>query len=447
MRNGLAVVVAVMAGGLAACSPGSTAPPPSPVAPPTVTWSPGAAEAANGSPAPIDVTTVCGSNAATFLAEALHTPPPQLKVMDEWADVVPGGKQLLVSGTVTTVHLGPGDLPIDHPFGDDLSMDVKVGPAFAAFSQKLGASPTDVKNGWFHVEISSGYIPHVPRPSNPSATQTWRQLSDFNLTGFQPGFDHPAIGDPVVVGGRYIVDCGHPDYHTELHPISFLAWAHQDGAATVVHVYENGYRDTEYYNPDLAVLGLVDDSTRFTDPQTKRFPPYLIDEVARLITGSSQQLRAFELVGALPAAASTTWQACAPVGSSGGSAQVHYDLQTRPGVTVTVSPADAHACVMVHTTTAATATIPDVALRSCLMPWPYLNAIAGQALARPVDTRQIIKNNIPSQYGALVDRDPATGCADALSGPPVDAEPTGRQLAVDAGQPFGLYGTITITRR
>jgi hypothetical protein len=442
MGKGLAMVGVVMAGGLAACSSGST----TPAAPPTVTWSPGTAEAANGTAAPIDVTTVCGSNSATYLAELLHTPPTQLKVMDEWADVVPGGKQLLISGTVATVHLGPGDLPIDHPFGDDLSMDVKVDPVFAAFSQKLGAASSDVKNGWFHIEISSGYIPHVPRPSSASATQTWRQLSDFNLTGFQPGFDHPAIGDAVVVGGRYIVDCGHPDYHTELHPISFLAWAHQDGATTMVHVYENGYRDTEYYNPDLAVLGLVNDAARFANPQTKRFPPYLIDEVARLITGSSQQLRVFELVGAGPAAASTSWQACAPAGSSGGNVQVHYDLQTRPGVTVAVSPADANACVTVQTTTAATTTIPDVSLRTCVMPWTYINAIAGQALATSVDTREVIKNNVPSQYWPLVDRDPLTGCADALSGPPVSAQPAGRHQTTDAGQSFGLYGIITITR-
>ena len=443
MRKVLALSVAALALALAGCSSGSS----TATAPPTAAWSPGTAQAANGTAAPIDVATVCGSSSATYLAELLHTPPAQLKVMDEWADVVAGGKQLLVSGTVSTVHLGPGDLPIDHPFGDDLSMDVKVAPAFAAFSQKLGTAPSDVKPGNFHVEISSGYIPHVPRPSSASATQTWRQLSDFNLTGFQPGFAQPAIGDPVVVGGRYIVDCGHPDYHTELHPISFLAWAHQDGSTTVVHVYENAYRDTEYYTPDLAVLGLVNDTARFANPQTKRFPPYLIDEVTRLISGSTQQLRTFELVGAVPPAASNSWQACAPTASSGAQVEVHYDLQTRPGVSVTVSPADANGCVTVHSTTSAAYSTPDVSLRTCIMPWSYINSIAGQALAASVDTRQVIKKNVPQQYWPLVDRAPLAGCADVLSGPPVSAQPTGQMMATDAGQPFGVYGIITIRRR
>jgi hypothetical protein len=199
-------------------------------------------------------------------------------------------------------------------------------------------------------------------------------------------------------------------------------------------------------DPDLAVLGLVNDTARFANPQTKRFPPYLIDEVTRLITSSTQQLRTFELVSAVPPAASSSWQACAPAGSSGAHVEVHYDLQTRPGVAVAVSPADAHGCVNVQSTTSAAYSTSDVSLRTCVMPWSYINAIAGQALATSVDTRKVIKKSVPQQYWPLVDRDPLTGCADALSGPTVSVQPTGQLAASDAGQPFGLYGIITIRR-
>lgn len=41
--------------------------------------------------------------------------PADLAVMKEWGDVA-GGAQVLVNGTVTTVHQGPGDLPMDHPW-------------------------------------------------------------------------------------------------------------------------------------------------------------------------------------------------------------------------------------------------------------------------------------------------------------------------------------------
>ena len=194
------------------------------------------------------------------------------------------------------------------------------------------------------------------------------------------------------------------------------------------------------------MLGLVNDTARFANPQTQRFPPYLIDEVARLISGSTQQLRTFELVGADPPAASNSWQACAPTASSGSQVEVHYDLQTRPGVSVTVSPADANGCVTVHSTTSAAYSTPDVSLRTCVMPWSYINSIAGQALAASVDTRQVIKKNVPQQYWPLVDRAPLAGCADALNGPPVSAQPKGQTMATDAGQPFGVYGIITIRR-
>ena len=206
----------------------------------------------------------------------------------------------MVSGTVATVFQGPGDLPMDHPLGDDLSMDVDLDAAFKPYSLQLGAAPSDTKPGQLHVEISSGLIPHLPATSAPAAEQTWRQLSDVSLQGFQPGFDHPAVGDRVLVEGRYIVDCGHPDYHTELHPISFLAWSHQEGTTSVVHVYGNAYWDTELFNPDLSVGGKVNDQARDTDPNTKPLPKYLIDEVGRLIAGTTSRLRTFELLGVMP---------------------------------------------------------------------------------------------------------------------------------------------------
>ena len=65
MRKVLAVSVVALAAALAACSSGSS----TATAPPTVAWSPGTAQAANGTAAPIDVATVCGSSSATYLAE------------------------------------------------------------------------------------------------------------------------------------------------------------------------------------------------------------------------------------------------------------------------------------------------------------------------------------------------------------------------------------------
>jgi hypothetical protein len=126
--------------------------------------------------------------------------------------------------------------------------------------------------------------------------------------------------------------------------------------------------------------------------------------------------------------------------------EVDLDVRTRPGVTFSAVPDKTTGCAAIHTTVANTFSASEVPLRTCVMPWDYLNAIAGQALATSVDTRAIIKANVPADDAALVDRDPLTSCADPLSGAPVSAEPSGQSIQTDATQPFPIYGVITVQR-
>ena len=436
MRKLLLIIVTTLLA--AACSSGSA---PKSGGTPAVHWT-GSSGADHGPAGPIDVATVCGSSTETYLLELRHHPPTSLKVTQEWGDVTPGGRQVLVSGTVASANLGPGDLPIDHPLGDDLSMDIKLDTPFTAYSQKLGSAPTDVVPGDMHVEISSGFIPHVRRPPSATAGQLWPDLSVHNMTGFQPGFAHPEIGDPVLVAGRYIVDCGHPDYHTELHPISFLAWAHRTGSTTLIHFYANGYRDTEYYNPDPALVGKLADSARMSDPHTTRFPAYLISQVFRLLSGAIPQLQAFEMVGNA-APPSSTWQVCAA--GSGGRVRLAYDIRERPGVAVGVTPQPG-GCAGVSIAVPSGYSSPDIDTHTCVATWSYISKVAGQALAGQFDARSLIQGFLPAKDAALVDRDPVVGCADGLSGPEVAAQPSSTRIETDAGQPFPLYGTLTLTR-
>src|SRR5260221_8749461 len=115
-------------------------------------------------------------------------------------------------------------------------------------------------------------------------------MSTFNLTGFQPGFGQPPIGAHLLVQGRYIIDCGHPSFTTELHAMSFVAWAETAGSGTTVRAYYNPYRDTEHYNPDFDMIGHVSDTSRFSDMNTETFPKYLVSEVLRIQGGTSTQL-------------------------------------------------------------------------------------------------------------------------------------------------------------
>ncbi|GAC1601997.1 MAG: hypothetical protein NVS3B21_29900 [Acidimicrobiales bacterium] len=61
-----------------------------------------------------------------------------------------------------------------------------------------------------------------------------------------------------------------------------------------------------------------------------------------------------------------------------------------------------------------------------------------------VDIRALIKGFLPPESRPAVDRDPDTTCGDALSGPPISENPTGKRLAVDDSQPFPFYGVITV---
>src|SRR2546423_2602599 len=130
----------------------------------------------NGTAPHLDAATICGSNTETFLTELLHTSPFEVKVNKEWADIVPGGKQVAVDGPARTTHLGPTDLPLTHIYGDDLSMDIGLAPSLQQFAQHLG--PSNELTDEIHVEISSGLIPHARAASHASPTQTWRQASD-----------------------------------------------------------------------------------------------------------------------------------------------------------------------------------------------------------------------------------------------------------------------------
>jgi hypothetical protein len=414
---------------------------------PELAFEPGRAESANGSPPAYTAEGVCGSGTETYLKELLHTAPTGLTVKHEWGDIVPGGKQVMVSGTVATAHAGPGDLPMSHPFGDDLSMDVALDPPFRAFSRQLGVPDASEPRDQLHLEISSGMIPHARRPSRTAGGpgQTWRQLSDLNLAGLLPGFEQPAVGDRIAVMGRWIIDCGHEDYGTELHPISFLAWAHQDGNSTVVHTYFNPYRDAELYSPDVNILGQVNDRRRTSAPDVKEFPPYFVDEVVRLLNGTVDHLHSQELVDAT-IASPAPWRVCAPTGTTGRQTTVRYDIVTRPGVQVRATTDAKSGCATLRTELGARYRPAEPKLRLCVLPWDYLDAIAGGAIGSRIDVRQLIKSYVPEQIHPLVDRDPDTACADGLTAPKVHDHPTGRTVRTDAHQSFPFYGVITVSR-
>jgi hypothetical protein len=128
---------------------------------------------------------VCGGKT---LPDARWEWTPILDSNNEFDDEMVG-----VSGTAINLEDSQADLWFTHPFGNDFVFDIKPDPQYLTLN-----GPNN--GGLLHVEIDKGLVPQ-----------------DFH--------DFAKEGDRVAVFGRWIVDCGHDDFGTEIHPPLLMAFA------------------------------------------------------------------------------------------------------------------------------------------------------------------------------------------------------------------------------
>jgi hypothetical protein len=116
-----------------------------------------------------------------------------------------------IGGTVVNnPHISKEDLWFTHPFGNDFE---------------------------FHVAPDKEYFDLVaPNMQGSYLTSTTRARTEFDLdvpgvigmemdSGLVPEQYRPQFGDRVCLWGRLIVDAGHDDFHTEIHPPLLMASA------------------------------------------------------------------------------------------------------------------------------------------------------------------------------------------------------------------------------
>jgi hypothetical protein len=261
-----------------------------------------AAVAANGAIPPVpakpleQAKEVCGSETTTWGSELLTTPPGQIKVKNEWGDIV-AGKEVMVSGTIHNISFpGDADIPIDHPFSADTTFDVTLDEPYWSLARELTAeSEGHASKHELHMELETGAFPHeLPQRRGPASGEPWDLLAsevsereskgestttllDDALFGFESGY-LPQEGDRVAMRGRWIIDCGHSDFHAELHPITFMAFGHAVGSKTVVHVLANAYRVTQLYGSGTKEVN--------SPPQGKPFPEGFEESVSNLVKTS-----------------------------------------------------------------------------------------------------------------------------------------------------------------
>lgn len=442
----------------------------------------GAIPGANGNPEATALA-VCGSSTESYLAELIDTPPQQVKVIDHWADIV-AGKEMMVSGVVHGVSLGGTDLPFDHPFSSDLNFSIELDPPFQALVKQLGAGadPDDVYQirargiPWLHAELELGQVPHDPDLilHGPATGQPWDILPSAPPQNSLNASSHiglrgeyvPQEGDRIAVMGRWILDCGHASFHSELHPITFMAFGHTEDSKTVVHMFGNPYRSSQRYTSNLGGAGanLLSSSGRSGLP----FPAALEAQVLRLVLESRDHLEAPVLLEATRPQP-VEWKVCAPAGSSGRRLHIASNFVRRPRTLVRVQAAQdeqgAVRCAKVTTRVSGSYVPQDPPLRQCTMPWDWLNVqaaieggFAGDFDLRPF-VKEAIDNGVPTGVfspewiaaaKARVDNTPTSVCFDPLAAPqpsdlPASTRRRRHRVAIRSDQPFPFYGTIEVS--
>jgi hypothetical protein len=392
-----------------------------------------AAGIANGPLPHPDAGLACGSTTEQFGTELLHTKPNNAHVVQEWGEIVPG-QQTFVAGTVASIEFSSGDLTFDHPFGTDFTFDVKPDRPFARLVASVGTGQREGgPPGTLHMEISGGLLPH----SDP--------------TEYMAGFI-PSVGDRVAAFGRWVVDCGHDDYHTEIHPTTFLAFGHRDGASTVVHTFYNPYYETQLYTPDPTLAPKLEDRSRLASKDSLTFPGYLFHQLLRVIhvgdpgpLGYLSRLEAHILLDA-NTASPVTWYQCAPGTKAGGPAQYSYDFVTRPGVSISAKPDPSTGCVGITATIGRSYRALDPQRMDCVDSWADLNAQAQAALGnKSVDILAAIQAQVPKSFRKLIAHNPETDCYDNLIGPNLAPVGSGRRVTASASQPFPFYGWVRVS--
>ncbi len=360
-----------------------------------------AAVAANGAIPPVpakpleEAKEACGSETTTWGSELLTTPPGAIQVKNEWGDIV-AGKEMMVSGTVhNVVSPGEADIPIDHPFSADTTFDVQLDEPYWSLARELTAESEGKPSAHeLHMELETGSFPHqAPQREGPAEGEPWdlleeevtqrkergestdTLLQDASL-GLESGYV-PHGGDRVAMRGRWIIDCGHNDFHAELHPITFMAFGHEEGAKTAVHVLANGYRVTQLYGTGTTEL----------NPKFARGKPFgegVEQAVSTLVkhslfrAGPSPLALLVGLESTLPSTA--PFKVCAPEGGKRG-VLAGYSFVRHAGVHIDVKgPAGSHCATVTATVNPEKYKVLEPRPRTCDMPWPWLSQKIAESL-------------------------------------------------------------------
>jgi hypothetical protein len=136
----------------------------------------------------------------------------------EWVPVlnptVEQDDEVGLAGTALKPDVSGADLPFTHPFGNDFEFTIVPDPSY---NNLLASANRDPNNDTYRDSWSAARHSGIPIPTGVLGVEI-----EAPLVPDEYRVEH---GDRVAVYGRWIVDAGHSDFRTEIHPPLLMARA------------------------------------------------------------------------------------------------------------------------------------------------------------------------------------------------------------------------------
>jgi hypothetical protein len=313
------------------------------------------------------------------------------------------------SGVAVMPELAANDVPFTHPFGLDwefflapdapyrmLLAESNRGPdrEFMEATERAAVMGVAAPRGVLGVEIDRGLLPPAYRARE---------------------------GDRIAIFGNWIVDCGHTDFHTEIHPPLLLATARAEGNATAVSVVARPWLVTERFQTD-------------NEPIRK----HLVNEVIKLETMRSLRMEAHPKIEAPFSGTQRlrfTVRPPQPRRSRRDRLALTYHFTVRHGVTVQIADAGRNAISVLIIMDAAKYTAAPLPHRN---DWDIPVGWLRQR-TNAIDEIQLANAFAQPVAAVLLSRDWLTDRYDAPAAKDLEPE---TPVSIDDSQPFPIYGQI-----
>jgi hypothetical protein len=254
-----------------------------------------------------------------------------------------------------THEISGADVPFTHPFGNDYVFHVRPDDRYLPLQAITNSTLFEVAP-WMTVDPEYKDAMLLSEAAGPDPGSHHSVIGIELDEGLVPEHYRVETGDRVAVFGRWIIDAGHPDFHTEIHPPFLLVGARQPLLGIDPH---HKTRDPDRTESTLIarpfITSQVWDNTQPEHPQGG-LPVGLVGRVTKLFTAQVQDfilstrghkpapqqidltptiLPGFPLFPAI-VTLHYTLRPPTPRRSSGDQLRVTYHFTTRPGATAWV---------------------------------------------------------------------------------------------------------------